>query len=268
MRKPQGVDSIRPFARFFKGYMALPALVTLSLARSAGLALLLSEVGVAAQGTFQNLNFEAAQIPSEPQAGSLFPVSIAFPGWSVSYSNANGISAASLVAYDTVSLGGPGIVIIDTHNVRVSPLQGKYSAYLFGGNSPIGPTSTTISQTGLVPNGARAISVDAYAWNGFTLSLNGQTIINNVGAGVLSGVYSGNISAFAGQTAQLSITVPSSPYMDVNPTGLLIDDIEISTIPEPSILGLAALGAWLLGWRVLACPWKPAPIQARTTTGS
>ena len=157
----------------------------------------------------------------------------------------------------------PGIVIIDTHNVGVSPLQGNYSAYLFGGNSPVGPTSTTISQTGLVPNGAQAISVDAYAWNGFTLSLNGQTIIDTVGAGVLSGVYSGNISAFAGQTVQLSITVPSSPYMDVNPTGLLIDDIEISTIPEPSVLGLAALGAWLLGWRVLACPWKPAPISSQ-----
>ena len=86
--------------------MALPALVTLSLVRSAGLALLLSELGVAAQGAFQNLNFEAAQIPSEPQANSLFPVSTAFPGWSVFYSNPNGISAASFVAYDTFSLGG------------------------------------------------------------------------------------------------------------------------------------------------------------------
>jgi hypothetical protein len=38
-------------------------------------------------------------------------------------------------------------------------------------------------------------------------------------------------STFAGQTAQLSITVPAPPYPSIDPNGLLLDDIRFLTIP-------------------------------------
>ena len=142
------------------------------------------------------------------------------------------------------------LAIFDTlNNVGVQPFQGNYSPYLFGGNDGFGrPTSMTISQTGLVPYGAVSILMDVYAWNGFTVSLWGQTIITT--AGSWSGEVSADISAFAGRTAQLSITVPSTPSGNINPNGLLVDDIRFETIPEPGVFALSALGALLLGRRV------------------
>ena len=91
---------------------------------AAGVALLLGVVGAVGQGTFQNLNFEAASIPSgtAPLAGLSFGA--ALPGWSGTYSNAMGIETATFVVYDGMSLGGPLMTIIDTSNVGAKPLQG------------------------------------------------------------------------------------------------------------------------------------------------
>lgn len=216
---------------------------------TAGLALLLSAAGAAAQGTFQNLDFESANIPAGTQPGSAVAFGAALPGWSGSYSNASGTSPATFVVYEGMSLGGAVMSIVDTLNVGAKPLQGNYSPYLFGGNDVFGnPTTMTISQTAVVPYGATLIRLDVQAQNGFTVSLNGQTIIMSTVPG--SGEYGAYIAPFAGQTAQLSITVPSSPRGDINPNGLLIDDISFVIVPEPSVFALAALGMLLIGRRI------------------
>ena len=212
-----------------------------------GLALLLSAADGLAQGSFQNLNFESAIIPSGTQPGAILSFGDAFPGW----------TGAGYVVYDGMSLGGPLTCIIDRSNVWATlglngniakPLQGRYSPYLFGGwqpgiNGGFVPTATTLSQTGRVPDGAVAILVDVYAWNGFSVSLGGQTLIMMPvqGGPFSSTVYRGDVSAFAGQTAQLSITVPALPYPSIDPNGLLVDDIKFITIPIIQSAGPAML---------------------------
>ncbi len=211
-----------------------------------GGALLLSALVAAGQGTFQNLNFESANIPPGTQPLADLSFGNALPGWSGTYGNGSGSSPATFVVYDGMSLGGPVMCIIDKLNVGTKPLQGNYSPYLFGGNDASGrPTSMTLSQTGLVPDGAAYILMDVYAWNGFSVSLGGQTIITATGPA--SGEYRAGISGFAGQTTQLSITVPSSPQGDINPNGLLLDDIRFVIVPEPSSFALFAVGALLIG---------------------
>ncbi|MCX6929772.1 MAG: PEP-CTERM sorting domain-containing protein [Verrucomicrobia bacterium] len=61
-------------------------------------------------------------------------------------------------------------------------------------------------------------------------------------------LYGADISGFAGQVEQLMFTA----LPGVNNYWTL-DDIQFSTqlIPEPSVFGLAALGAGLVAWRVL-----------------
>jgi len=225
----------------------------------AGLAVLLSAVGAAGQGTFQNLDFEAAQIPSGtiPNSGPI-SISNAFPGWSASYRGGNGTYQAIQVLYDGISLGGPVISII--HHASglygtYDSLQGMYSAFLFGSDEgPFGhQVSTTISQTGLVPNGTTSILMDVYgypaqAWYGFTVSPGGQPIgMAPVQTFPSYTLYRGDVSAFAGHTAQLSITALAPPLGDIDPNGVLLDDIRFETVPEPSVFALSALGALLIG---------------------
>ena len=219
-----------------------------------GLALLLSAIGAAGQGTFQNLDFESALIPSGTPPLADLSFSDAVPGWTGTYGDSSKTYPATFVVYDGLSLEGPMMAIIDrvTSYRSYQALQGNYSAFLFGGYSPFGgQTSFTISQTGLVPSGAVSMLMDVDAWDGFTVSLGGQPIgMVPVQTFPLYTLYRGNISAFAGQTAQLSITVPSSPVGDIDPTGLLIDDIRFVTVPEPRIIALLALGTLLVAWRV------------------
>jgi hypothetical protein len=229
---------------------------------SAGLALLLGAAGAAGQGTFQNLDFEAANIPSgTPPTGSLVSITNALPGWSCSFAYLGyEASQRNDVFYDGVSLGGPMISIIDRASGLYGTyhsLQGTYSAFLFGGLSSGDPASVTITQTGLVPNGTTSILMDVYGypaqrWYGFTVSLGGQTI-NMVPDQTfpLYTQYEGDVSAFAGQTAQLSITALAPPLGDIDPNGVLLDDIRFLTIPEPSAFALSALGALLISRRVL-----------------
>lgn len=215
-----------------------------------------------AQG-FLNLNFESANPSGHPPNSSDVPVTSAFPGWSVSYGTPGvGTNAASTVWYDGLSLGGAFVSVNDTNTGSgFVPLQGRYSAYLFGGLSSGGnPTYSTISQTGLVPNGTLSLLMDVKPWNGFSVSLGGQTI-NMVALQTFSSytLYGGDISAFAGQSVQLSITAPPTSI----PNGVLLDDIVFSpsSVPEPSTLALGALGTLLLGfrrWRQKATPCEAA----------
>ncbi len=194
-----------------------------------------------AQGTFQNLNFESANVTGYPVGSSTVPISSALPGW----------TGPSLIWYDTLSLGGALVSINDTNTgFGFVPIQGRYSAYLFsqGLNSP---TSVTISQTGLVPGGTMSLQAKM-AWFGAApvVKLGGQTI-NMVPLQTFPDyvLYGGDIPpSLAGQVALLSFTEP--PPAQSSPGGLLLDSIIFSPqqIPEPSGLALSGLGAFLLGF--------------------
>jgi hypothetical protein len=91
-------------------------------------------VGIAASvhgQDFQNLNFEAATIPPSTPVGTLVPTLEALPGWTA-YFTAGGTSYfQTQVDYDGISTGGGVISLVDAK--AANPLQGNYSAYLFGG---------------------------------------------------------------------------------------------------------------------------------------
>src|SRR6266571_2422703 len=62
-------------------------------------------------------------------------------------------------------------------------------------------------------------------------------------------LYGGDISPFAGRTAELGFSLFGGAGIDYSIWNL--DSIEFSdlAVPEPSVLGLSLLGALLLGWR-------------------
>jgi hypothetical protein len=204
-----------------------------------------------AQGTFQNLDFESARIPNGTQAGSLLPVSRALPGWSVTVGSVS--NGTVLVPFDSFSLGGSVISVFDTNaGLGFVPLQGRYTAALFGGS--VSAPTATIYQTGLVPDGTMSLQFAAYSPDAPpVVTLGGQTInmvplsqVSRPGFPASYTIYGGDISAFAGLTEQLSISAPSPA--GAPPSELFLDDIVFSpsTIPEPSPTGLFFLGVLLL----------------------
>jgi hypothetical protein len=130
-----------------------------------------------AQG-FQNLDFESANISGYSPGSQNVPVSAALPGWAASFVTGTSTNVATQVWYDGISFGGAGISVIDTNAPIFSPLQGKYSAFLFGGaygNTAL--ASAGISQSGLVPTGTESLLIDAYVSGAsFIVTLGGQTI--------------------------------------------------------------------------------------------
>jgi hypothetical protein len=196
-----------------------------------------------AQGTFVNLNFESANVVGFPPDSSDVPTSDALPGWTALY----GSTATSEVWYDGISLGGAMVSVIDANAPAFAPLQGTYSAFLFGGAAPppgsSGFVSAGLSQTAVVPAGTQSLQFDGYVSGApFVVTLGGQTInmtaletFPNTGSYPPYTLYGGNIpSAFAGQTETLSFTEP--PATGVQPSMFELDNISFSTqsIPEPS----------------------------------
>jgi hypothetical protein len=189
------------------------------------------------QGSFQNLNFEAANVSGYPP-NSTVPGTNAMPGW-------NG----SFFGYDAISFGGSLISLIDTNaGFGFNPLQGRYSAVLFGGAG--GPV--TLSQTGLVPAGTESLQVQIF-WIDVppVVSLGGQTL-EMVPLQTFANytLYGANVSTFAGHMEELQFL--EAPPASNPPDWAILDDIRFSTqpIPEPDAFGLFGLGAVVAGWRL------------------
>jgi len=200
-----------------------------------------------AQGTFQNLDFESATIPIIPagEFGSPVPVAQALPGWTAYLPN---ITTVNQIGHNDLSLGGEAIIIFGPQWHSSDILQGNYTILLetaFIGGAPQPSLTAAIGQTGLVPSSAE--SVRFFAVGSVKVTFNGQVIpLFQLGSRTNYTVYGGDISAFAGQTGELRFTSPAS-----GPVVALLDNIYFSTqpIPEPSVLGLFALGLSFLGWR-------------------
>ncbi len=131
----------------------------------------------------------------------------------------------------------------------------------FQGDHLSAPYSTSISQNGVVPNNAPWLCLLASYWQApdlqayhLAVSLNGTEIpMNNVSG---SQWYAGNVSAFAGQSADLQVSLVVTEPQDEPQyaVGVLLDGIRFSDqpVPEPSTFVLLSIGAISL----LAYAWR------------
>jgi hypothetical protein len=189
---------------------------------------------------FMNLYFEQATIVAGPSGGVI--TSNALPGWSASIYG----FPQSVILYDDITLGAAAVSIQDA-NGHVPILQGQYSVLLQGQFPSTSPSdSAVISQIGQIPNSAKTLSFYGVLGS-LQITFNSHIIpYSAIGSGLNYTIYGGDVSGFAGQTGELSITA-------LNNGSGLVDNIQFSNqaVPEPGMFGLSALGALLLGWRVL-----------------
>ena len=194
-----------------------------------------------AQGGFQNLDFESAGL-SGYQFGTMIPIGTALPGWEAFYGSGLGRTGVTDVLYGgSPGPGGSprGLTLRDT-NFNQTVLQGRLSLMLV---SPFGTSTATLSQTGLVPSDAQSLQFKiGVGTANFALSLGGQTIPVRALATVpgVYTLYGADISSFAGQTAELSLT--AGPLQALQ-SAVLLDDILFSPtpIPEPGSFVLLVL---------------------------
>ncbi len=191
-----------------------------------------------AQG-FINLNFEAANI-SGYSSPSFIPTNNAIPGWTAYY----GSALQSTIPYNTLALDAAAVDLEGTNSLYgPNPIQGNYSVYIQGGTQ-FDPdhNGASIMQTAQIPFSAQSIIY----WGGaLQASFSGQALVfSAIGSGSGYTIWQADISAYAGQTGQLTFAAPWQ-------TSGLLDNIQFSSnpVPEPSGLALAALGGLLLGCR-------------------
>ncbi|HEU5068886.1 MAG TPA: PEP-CTERM sorting domain-containing protein [Verrucomicrobiae bacterium] len=203
------------------------------------------------QGSFQNLDFEAAVI-SPPPAGYIpsdadNPISAAdaLPGWTV---REDGIACDAV--WGSPGLDVTSVVLISGNTINYPPIQGAYSIQLSVNTyDPVYNQSASISQTGLVPAGMHSIQfLVQYPYlqdiNDLLVTLNTTPIelvpIASAGQTV---TMAGDISDYAGTIAELKFTVLPSSFFG-------LDSIMFSpqAVPEPSMFSLFGLGLLGLGW--------------------
>jgi len=203
---------------------------------------------------FVNLNFENAIItpdPSSPYYPNAVYASDAIPGWT-----ATGFIGPNDILYNSASLGSTSVSILGTSGFPPA-LDGNFSIYLYGGSTA---SSASISQTAVVPVSAASLLFEAQQSGTGTLqvSLGGQNIsFFALSSGANYTLYGGNIpSAFDNQSEQLMFSALEGGNNFWN-----IDDIQFSpsAVPEPSVLGLSALGGLLLAWR----RWKKRDFESK-----
>src|SRR6266853_6832420 len=96
-----------------------------------------------AQATFQNLNFEATQVPDIPagQSGGFVAIAQGLPGWK-GYEGTNEITQ---VLHNNETAGGASISILGQSWDATYILAGRYTPLLQGGGGDLGlPVNTSI----------------------------------------------------------------------------------------------------------------------------
>jgi PEP-CTERM motif len=190
---------------------------------------------------FVNLDFESANL-SGYSAGPV-PTSEAIPGWTV-----GGFLGPNEMLYNTITIGSPNVTIVSSASVFPSPIDGIFGVFLQGGDAPM--PSAFVTQTGLIPVSAKSLLFKAQAdgmapINSLVASLGGQNAsFSVISTGPSYTLYGSDISTFAGLTEQLTFSVLEHYQWN-------LDDIQFSpsSVPEPSVFGLFALGALSVGLR-------------------
>ena len=198
------------------------------------------------QGGFQNLGFESAHLTPIPlgQFGGFVPVGQALPGWS----GFLGSLQVTEVLQNNLTAGGANISIFGPDWTGPEIIEGRYSVVLQAGSKFSGYVDASISQTGLIPVGTESIQLKVYG-SDFSVSFAGQNIpLIPLSAGSNYTLYGGDIAPYAGQTGELTISGLRDPTRF---NSVSVDSILFSTevVPEPSVLGLLAIGLSILGWR-------------------
>jgi hypothetical protein len=214
-------------------------------------AIIFAVLSAQAQGTFQNLDFEEADIV--PIVGNpLYPYAVtvanALPGWTVDY----GAVQQTQILYNNPSLGTTAVTLFASGypGPVASIIDGNFSVALQSGLLNGMPAPASISQTGQIPSGTQSLLFDSVS-GGFSSEQPPEVLIGNdlltlfpvgSGQGVSTSytIYGANISAWAGQSEQLTFSAPAGAF--------IIDDISFSptaVIPEPSPLALTGIAGLL-----------------------
>jgi hypothetical protein len=195
-----------------------------------------------AQG-FINLNCEEATIAPTSVGSSTYPAdpTQCFPGWT-------GGGSSTVVMFNDLSLGSPAVSLMGPdfpNGAGYTPLQGSYSVLLqyFGSDGP----PPTLSQTGFVPVGTQSISFLVSARQSAPDATAALVTLNGVNiplVPIAGNLVAGNVSAYAGGMAQLTISTLNSPDL------LYFDNIQFSASPDPkpNSFELFALGGLLVAW--------------------
>jgi hypothetical protein len=198
------------------------------------------------QGSFQNLDFEQAN-PVIVVGSPLYPYAVtaasALPYWTV----VAGGNQLSVITENDPSTGSAWVSLVAAPGAwGYVPLDGNYSVLIQGGG-----LGASISQTGLIPSGTESLLFDAMALpdsGSMAVYVGTQSVaLSAVGSGPNYTIYGANISAWAGETEQLTFEVPG--YSG----NWEFDDIQFSTAaltPEPSPVALTALSGLLFGARM------------------
>jgi len=205
---------------------------------------------VQGQGTFQNLNFELPTlipVPGDPYGRVQFTP--AFPGWT----GYIGPIAETLALYNNMFLDSTGLGLQGPNSGF--NIEGNYTAMIQSGYALSGPptqVNASLSQSGVLPIDARSLQFRATGLGPFDVALNGQSL-SLIPLSSMSGytLYGADVSAFAGLATEFRFTALPRPSPPIIST-FFLDAIVFSNqpIPEPGSIGLLALGALLLGWRL------------------
>jgi hypothetical protein len=214
---------------------------------------------------FVNLDFEDATITPTPVGGFTYPAdpTEAFPGWIVPPNSSS--VYPTVVGYNSISLGAPAVSLMGPNfpnSADYFPLQGSYSVLLqYYGIS--GPPS--LSQTGLVPANAQSISFLVPSGQNGIYSTTTVVTLNGVNIPLMpiaGGRVGGNVSAFAGNLAQLTFSTINSN------DSIYFDDIQFSSspVPEPSTLSLFGVCILFLCWLTPRPNQSPEPTPMRAVS--
>jgi hypothetical protein len=217
---------------------------------------LVTLVSAHGQGSFQNLDFEMAnpgqtsQSPFGYPTALNVPVAEALPYWNVYDGNVE----QSTVNFNNPATGSTAVTLVGEG--WPGTIDGNFSVLLQGGGTA---SAASITQTGTIPVTANTLLFKEQSLNGaggpltpggFTVSIGNQSVpFVELSGGQGYYLYGCNISAWAGQTEQLTLS-SINQTVSGNLDNWIIDDISFSpnAVPEPSpfvlsgIAGLAFAG--------------------------
>lgn len=191
-----------------------------------------------AQGTFRNLDFEAARLAFLPESSFRLVPAEALPAWTAAVDGA----PVPFVPYNAVALSQATISLHD-HNSASPPLSGNYSVILQSSFPPKDVSS--IAQAGAIASDAKTLLFTQRPGpliGPMHASIGGNeirlTLLQGTGEMSTPSVWGGDISKYAGQTVELKF------WGDGMLDNIVFSPVEI---PEPngSLLLLLAAGLGL-----------------------